>query len=262
MLKLILATAAALFGDAVCAGFIPPVKACLPGSGLTELSGCAAMVDRTEFCKTKETVDERLECACVQELLTSYYDCKSDIYKCIQMDAGFFFDDNIREWHKACDGRLASVSTTITNPPQPTLTATYDPGACDRLAQSCFSADRETNACSNEWLPTSSVSFVSCACQPPVYSLMSECMYNGNVSCKLQPAYESNILGYRECSYFWTGSETLPPVDMTSFLSLTDRGMKQTAMALQDMTVTAQPTPRRTFESVAQTTGLEAEQDL
>lgn len=75
MLKLLLAISSLVFRDAVHAEiFVPPAEACLPGSGLTELSGCAAMVRRTELCKTKGTLDERLECACVQELLTSYYE--------------------------------------------------------------------------------------------------------------------------------------------------------------------------------------------
>jgi hypothetical protein len=140
-------------------------------------------------------------------------------------------NENIAAWHQVCDPRLAST-TTITTPPEPTLTSTYNVRECLRLAGSCYSADLETNRCRREWLPTSSVSFISCACQPPIHSLMSECQFNGNVSCKLEPAAESNILGYRECSYFWTGSETVPPVDLTSFLSITGVGeMKATEAA-------------------------------
>lgn len=134
------------------------------------------------------------------------HSCKSDIHKCIQMTLlDGMLNQNIDAWHEACDPRLAS-STTITTPPEPTLTSTYDVNNCYRLAGSCYSADYETNRCRRQWLPTSSVSFISCVCQPPIHSLMSECQYNGNVSCKLEPAAESNILGYRECSYFWTGS--------------------------------------------------------
>lgn len=115
------------------------------------------------------------------------------------------FDKLINDWHKACDAR-----TSVTIPPEPTLTATFNPDDCFRLAGSCYSADYSTNLCMQQWLPTSSVSFISCACQPPIYSLFSECQYNGNVSCYLRPAFESNIMGYRECSYFWTGSVRLP----------------------------------------------------
>ena len=158
------------------AGFVPPAELCLPDSGLTELSGCLAMDRRTETCKSKPSREEALDCYCVQEMLTSYYDCKQDVYKCIRshiLDAQF--EKNIRDWHQVCDGRLATQTTTVTTPPEPTLTSTYDLSACSRLAQSCYSANYETNLCSQSWLPSSSLSFVSCTCQPPVYSLFSEC---------------------------------------------------------------------------------------
>lgn len=189
------------------AGFVPPAELCLPDSGLTELSGCIAMDRLTEACKAKPSREEALDCYCVQEMLDSYYQCKDDVYKCIRsniLDAQF--DSNIRGWHRACDERLVTKTTIITTPPEPTLTSTYDLGACSRLAQSCYSADYETNLCSRSWLPSSSLSFVSCTCQPPVYSLMSECVYNGNISCKLEPGYKTNIPGYKECPYFWSGS--------------------------------------------------------
>ncbi|KAK4448706.1 hypothetical protein QBC34DRAFT_406610 [Podospora aff. communis PSN243] len=226
------------FQDGMPHGTVPPASLCLPNSGLVELSGCAAMVEITQRCSARETVEGRLQCACVQELLNSYQDCKSDIYKCvgtnlvnvINLNIDDVINKNIADWHQACDPRLASF-TTITTPPEPTLTSTYNVAECYRLAGSCYSADRETNLCRRQWLPTSSISFISCACQPPIHSLMSECQYNGNISCKLEPAAESNILGYRECSYFWMGSETLPPVDLTSFLSITQAEMKATDAA-------------------------------
>ncbi|KAK0627990.1 hypothetical protein B0T14DRAFT_513632 [Immersiella caudata] len=223
------------FQDGMPLGNVPPASLCLPNSGLVELSGCAAMVEITQRCSAGETVEERLQCACVQELLNSYQDCRSDIYKCVGMSLDYLdgpINGNIDAWHQACDPRLASRLTTLTTPPEPTLTSTYNSAECYRLAGSCYSADLETNRCRRQWLPTSSISFVSCACQPPIHSLMSECQYNGNISCKLEPATESNILGYRECSYFWTGSETLPPVDLTSFLSITGAAeMKATEAA-------------------------------
>jgi len=111
-------------------------------------------------------------------------------------------DENIRQWHEACDARVPSV----TAPPVPTITDPFNPQECFRLARSCKSANYETDRCSMSWLPLSSISYASCACQPPIYSLFSECMYNGNISCKHTTAHETNIIGYRECSYFWSGS--------------------------------------------------------
>lgn len=117
------------------------------------------------------------------------------------------FDNKIRQWHSTCDQRISSSMTT---PALPTITASYDFGACARLQKSCISGDYETNKCSLKYLPTSSLSYASCVCQPPVYSLFSECQYNGNISCKRTTAAESNILGYAVCSYFWTGSVSQP----------------------------------------------------
>ncbi|KAH8585410.1 hypothetical protein B0O99DRAFT_530952 [Bisporella sp. PMI_857] len=177
---------------------------CLPSSDLKELSGCVAMADKEDECGGKSSHDEKLTCFCVQEMLSAYYDCKSDVMRCLE--SHMFdpqFDEKIRIWHAACDSRLTS---TMTTPTEPTLTTTYDFGACNRLYQSCASADYETNQCSYKYPSTSSMSFTSCVCQPPVYSLMSECQYNGNVSCKRTTAAESNIWGYSTCSYFWSGS--------------------------------------------------------
>jgi hypothetical protein len=113
------------------------------------------------------------------------------------------FEVKIQDWHNACDGRL---TTTMTTPAEPTLTTTYDFGACNRLYQSCMSADYETRQCSSKYPHTSSMSFTSCACQPRIYSLCSECSYNGNVSCMRTSAAESNIWGYSFCSSFWSTS--------------------------------------------------------
>jgi hypothetical protein len=113
------------------------------------------------------------------------------------------FNQKIARWHSTCDSR---ISSSVTTPALPTITDPYDFGACSRLYLSCVSADRETNLCSQKHLPTSSLSYISCACQPPIYSLFSECQYNGNVSCKRTTAAESNILGYSVCSHFWSGS--------------------------------------------------------
>jgi hypothetical protein len=134
----------------------------------------------------------------------------------------------------------------VTTPASPTITTTYDFSACQRLDMSCRSGDYETNQCSYTWMPSSSLSYVSCVCQPPIYSLMSECQYNGNISCKRTTAHESNILGYSVCSYFWSGSvcrplflhgkpveeymlsvfdqTTLSSIDLTSFIGITPLG--------------------------------------
>ena len=113
------------------------------------------------------------------------------------------FNLRIKQWHSVCDKH---ISSSMTIPIEPTITTTYDFGACGRLEQSCLSADYETNLCSNKYLPTSSLSYASCVCQPPIYSLFSECQYNGNISCKQATGIESNIIGYSVCSYFWSGS--------------------------------------------------------
>lgn len=113
------------------------------------------------------------------------------------------FDLKIAQWHAKCDPR---ISTFMTTPSASTITTTYDFFACGRLQQSCISGDYETNKCSEKHLPTSSLSYAPCVCQPPIYSLFSECQYNGNISCKQTTAHESNILGYSVCSYIWSGS--------------------------------------------------------
>lgn len=139
-----------------------------------------------------------------QSLLIGPSRCQDDITRCLE--SHMFdpqFQDKVNRWHKACDNRL---TTSMTTPPVTSLTTTYDMRACERLHGSCMSAEYETNKCSHTYLPTSSLSYLSCACQPSVYSLMSECQYNGNISCKRTTAAESNIVGYSVCSYFWSGS--------------------------------------------------------
>jgi hypothetical protein len=130
--------------------------------------------------------------------------CQSDVQLCLESHMfDSQFDIKIRDWHAECD---KYVTTTITTPIEPTITTTYDFRACDRLQQSCVSADYERGKCSSEYMHTSSMSFTSCACQPKVYSLCSECSYNGNVSCKRTTAAESNLWGYSFCSSFWSSS--------------------------------------------------------
>jgi hypothetical protein len=151
----------------------------------------------TTSCHVNEDPTEK-------RLLTLILSCASDVRRCLE---SYMFDpafnQKIKQWHSTCDKYIRS---SMTIPIEPTITTTYDFGACTRLQQSCLSADYETNLCSNKYLPTSSLSYASCACQPPVYSLFSECQYNGNISCKQATGVESNIIGYSVCSYFWPGS--------------------------------------------------------
>jgi len=55
-------------------GFVPPAEWCLPSSGLKELSGCIAMTNKEEECEGKSSNDEKLDCYCTQEMLSSYFE--------------------------------------------------------------------------------------------------------------------------------------------------------------------------------------------
>lgn len=55
------------------AGFVPPAELCLPSSHLKELSGCIAMTNKEDECAAKETEDEKLDCYCTQEMLSSIF---------------------------------------------------------------------------------------------------------------------------------------------------------------------------------------------
>ncbi|OQU98774.1 hypothetical protein CLAIMM_04504 [Cladophialophora immunda] len=222
---MLLLTFLTLFVRLCNSGFVPPAEFCLPGSGLKELSGCIKWTRLRDECGGKDSEEAKLECLCTQEYLSSLYDCESDVQRCLashRFDSSF--QANIDEWHSQCDDR---VNSTMTTPPLPTITQTYDFGACSRLYQSCLRGDYETRLCSDRYLPSSSLSYASCVCQPPVYSLFSECQYNGNISCKRTTAAESNIMGYSICSYFWSGSETLSSIDLTSYLGITGAGLAQ-----------------------------------
>lgn len=154
---------------------------------------------------TPPTPQPGLRTSSIANFLT-FFSCKDDVRRCLESHMfDSQFDSRVRRWHSTCDSRLPSTAS-LTTPPVTSLTATYDFGACNRLEESCVSAGYEINKCSQTWMPTSSLSYVSCACQPPVYSLFSECQYNGNISCKRTTAAESNIMGYSICSYFWSGS--------------------------------------------------------
>ena len=113
------------------------------------------------------------------------------------------FEYKVKRWHEQCDDRM---TTSVTTPIVTSLTTTWDIRECQRLQSSCMSADYETNLCSQTYLPSSSLSFISCECQPSVWSLISECQYDGNISCKRTTAAESNIYGYSFCSSFWSRS--------------------------------------------------------
>lgn len=92
------------------------------------------------------------------------------------------------------------------------VTTTYYVDACQSLYLSCANADYETSQCARSFLPASTTAYISCACQPSIYSLVSACMYDGNISCLATRAVESNIPGYSICSNFQSGA--------VSFLSL------------------------------------------
>src|ERR1700759_4008971 len=96
------------------------------------------------------------------------HSCRSDIQRCLETH--MFdpqFTTRVSAWHERCDSRM---TTSVTTPSSPTITNTYDFNACMRLEKSCRSGDYETNKCSMTWMPTSSLSYVSCVCQPPIYS--------------------------------------------------------------------------------------------
>ena len=56
------------------AGFVPPAEWCLPSAHLKELSGCIAMTNKEDECGGKGSDDEKLDCYCAQEMLTSFYE--------------------------------------------------------------------------------------------------------------------------------------------------------------------------------------------
>ena len=55
-------------------GQVPPAKMCLPSAHLKELSGCIDMINKEDECAAKDTRDNQLDCYCVQEMLTAYYE--------------------------------------------------------------------------------------------------------------------------------------------------------------------------------------------
>jgi hypothetical protein len=57
----------------VCAGFVPPAEFCLPSAHLKELSGCIAMTNKEDECGAKETQEDKLDCYCTQDTLSSIY---------------------------------------------------------------------------------------------------------------------------------------------------------------------------------------------
>lgn len=56
------------------AGFVPPAEWCLPSAHLKELSGCIAMTDKEDECGGKSSDEEKLDCYCTQEMLSSFYE--------------------------------------------------------------------------------------------------------------------------------------------------------------------------------------------
>jgi hypothetical protein len=56
------------------AGIVPPAEWCLPSAHLKELSGCIAMSNKQDECGAKVSEEERLDCYCTQEMLSSFYE--------------------------------------------------------------------------------------------------------------------------------------------------------------------------------------------
>jgi hypothetical protein len=56
------------------AGIVPPAEWCLPSAHMKELSGCIAMTDKEDECGAKASEEERLDCYCTQEMLSSFYE--------------------------------------------------------------------------------------------------------------------------------------------------------------------------------------------
>jgi hypothetical protein len=56
------------------AGFVPPAEWCLPSAHLKELSGCIAMTNKEDECRAKVSEEEKLDCYCTQEMLSSFYE--------------------------------------------------------------------------------------------------------------------------------------------------------------------------------------------
>jgi hypothetical protein len=142
--------------------------------------------------------------------VNEYHRCESDVALCLSspmFDSSF--ESLISAWHTSCTSLLTSLTFTPSSLPVSTITTTYNFDACYSLASSCTSADYETNLCSNSYLPAQTTEYLTCVCAESVYSLFSECQYDGNVSCLATPAAESNILGWAFCSYFRAGAASL-----------------------------------------------------
>jgi hypothetical protein len=210
--------------------FVPPASWCLQTSNLTSLSGCIAMNSYLDQCAALDTNQSRINCYCQQEMLSDYYEyaatylypyspfirandtnqyhrCESDVILCLgspMFDSSF--QSLISAWHTSCTSLLTTLTFTPSTLPLSTLTSTYDFGACYSLALSCTSANYETDLCSTSYLPAETTEYLSCVCAESVYSLFSECQYDGNVSCSATPAAKSNILGWSFCSYFRPGA--------------------------------------------------------
>jgi hypothetical protein len=140
----------------------------------------------------------------IDRLIPPFSSCQNDVTLCLGSHTfDSRFTELINEWHSHCDSR---ISFSASSPAASTLTTTYNTGACQSLYLSCARGDYETNQCSSSLMPASTTEYLSCVCQPRIYSLFSECMYNGNISCLATSAAESNILGYSICPYFRPGA--------------------------------------------------------
>jgi hypothetical protein len=121
--------------------------------------------------------------------------CENEMRQC---GLNYAFDSSaqqvLQNWHQDCD---SFITFTPTTPPLTSLTATFNQQICTALESSCLSFDVEYSSCTDSY--TAFTDLKSCICRPPMLSLVSECRYDGNISCKLTTAALSNIRLYSEC---------------------------------------------------------------
>ncbi|KAF2677116.1 hypothetical protein K458DRAFT_282344, partial [Lentithecium fluviatile CBS 122367] len=164
---------------------------------LTEWIQCEYFTTQTINCLSKPTQEERDTCPCFKEFFDSISGCENEIRLCTQSstDDGTF-EDLKKQWHATCDSR---VTFEVTTPPLTSLTAEFTPEACSSIATICLQGADSMSQCSES---SSDTTFLSCACQPEITSLVSVCQYDGNVSCVSTAASSEGIYGYEACKAY------------------------------------------------------------
>jgi hypothetical protein len=134
--------------------------------------------------------------------MTDRNSCENEMRQCGQ---NYAFDSSaqqvLQNWHEDCD---RFITFTPTTPPLTSLTATFNQQICTALESSCQSFDVQYSSCTGSY--TGSTDLTSCFCRPLMLSLASECLYDGNVSCKSTTAALSNIALYSQCQVRQLGS--------------------------------------------------------